>query len=102
MTGSRPRPTPTRAGRRECDSVRLMSRGAWSMAGRLAASRKAEATKGTKGRPALFDGALDVTVSAPNHVFVHGRGVYAELGGSLHASGTTSRLAIASGIASVK
>jgi translocation and assembly module TamB len=60
-------------------------------AARLAAMRKAEALKGTKGRPALFDGALDVTVSAPNHVFVHGRGVYAELGGSLHVSGTTGR-----------
>jgi translocation and assembly module TamB len=56
----------------------------------LAARRKAEAVKGNKGRPALFNATLDVTVSAPNHVFVHGRGVNAELGGSVHVSGTTN------------
>src|SRR5690606_26565851 len=51
---------------------------------RLAAARKAEAAEKSngKGRQALFNAALDVTVSAPNHVFVHGRGVNAELGGS--------------------
>jgi translocation and assembly module TamB len=59
-------------------------------AARLAAARKAEALKGNKRRPALFDAALDVTVSAPNHVFIHGRGVNAELGGSLHVGGTTN------------
>jgi translocation and assembly module TamB len=59
---------------------------------RLAAARKAEAAKNSKGkgRQALFNAALDVTVSAPNHVFVHGRGVNAELGGSLHVGGTTN------------
>lgn len=59
---------------------------------RLAAARKAEAAKSRngKGRQALFNAALDVTVSAPNHVFVHGRGVDAELGGSLHVGGTTN------------
>ncbi|MBN8956468.1 MAG: translocation/assembly module TamB domain-containing protein [Rhizobiales bacterium] len=58
-------------------------------AARLAAARKAEAAK-SKKRAALFDAALDVTVSAPNHVFVHGRGVDAELGGSVHVGGTTN------------
>lgn len=60
-------------------------------AARLAAARKAEAAKSKgKGRQALFNAALDVTVSAPNHVFIHGRGVDAELGGSLHVGGTTN------------
>jgi translocation and assembly module TamB len=60
---------------------------------RLAAARKAEAARNSKGkgRQALFNAALDVTVSAPNHVFVHGRGVNAELGGSLHVGGTTDK-----------
>lgn len=59
---------------------------------RIAAERKAEAAKNSKGkgRQALFNAALDVTVSAPNHIFVHGRGVNAELGGSLHIGGTTN------------
>lgn len=59
---------------------------------RLAAARKAEAARDNKGkgRQALFNAALDVTVSAPNHIFVHGRGVDAELGGSLHVGGTTN------------
>ncbi|WP_407168851.1 translocation/assembly module TamB domain-containing protein [Bradyrhizobium sp. ORS 111] len=59
-------------------------------AARLAAVRKAEASKGSKGRAALFNAALDVSVSAPNHVFIHGRGVNAEVGGSVHVGGTTN------------
>lgn len=59
-------------------------------AARLAAERTAEALKGSKGRAALFNAALDVTVSAPNHVFIHGRGVTAELGGSVQVGGTTN------------
>ncbi|VIO77624.1 translocation/assembly module TamB domain-containing protein [Bradyrhizobium ivorense] len=59
-------------------------------AARLAAVRKVEALKGNKGRAALFNAALDVAVSAPNHVFIHGRGVTAELGGSVHVGGTTN------------
>lgn len=60
---------------------------------RLAAARKAEAAEKSngKGRQALFNAALDVTVSAPNHIFVHGRGVNAELGGSLQVGGTTNK-----------
>lgn len=59
---------------------------------RLTMARKAEAArnKKNKGRQALFNAALDVTVSAPNHIFVHGHGVNAELGGSLHVGGTTN------------
>lgn len=59
-------------------------------AARLAAERKAETLKGNKGSPALFNASLDVTVSAPNHVFIHGRGATAELGGSIHVGGTTN------------
>ncbi|OAF15469.1 hypothetical protein AYJ54_39525 [Bradyrhizobium centrolobii] len=59
-------------------------------AARLAAAREAETPKGNKGRQALFNAGLDVTVSAPNHVFIHGRGVTAELGGSVHVGGTTN------------
>ncbi len=63
-------------------------------ADRIAAERKAAeaAAKAAKGksREALFNAALDVTVSAPNHVFIHGRGVDAELGGTLHVGGTTN------------
>ncbi|NEU96106.1 translocation/assembly module TamB domain-containing protein [Bradyrhizobium uaiense] len=59
-------------------------------AARLAAARKAETPKGSKERSALFNASLDVTVSAPNHVFIHGRGVTAELGGSVHVGGTSN------------
>ncbi|WP_454621178.1 translocation/assembly module TamB domain-containing protein [Bradyrhizobium cenepequi] len=59
-------------------------------AARLAAARKAETLKGKKGRPALFNASLDVMVSAPNHVFIHGRGATAELSGSIHVGGTTN------------
>lgn len=57
---------------------------------RIATARKAAAQKAGKQREALFNAKLDVTVSAPNHVFVHGRGINAELGGSLHVGGTTN------------
>ncbi|MBR0939224.1 translocation/assembly module TamB domain-containing protein [Bradyrhizobium jicamae] len=57
-------------------------------AARLAAAR--ETPKGNKKRWAPFNAALDVTVSAPNHVFIHGRGVTAELGGSVHVGGTSN------------
>ncbi|MBR0900101.1 translocation/assembly module TamB domain-containing protein [Bradyrhizobium tropiciagri] len=59
-------------------------------AARLAAARKAEALRGSKRRAALFNAALEVSVSAPNHVFIHGRGVTAELGGSVRVGGTTN------------
>ena len=56
-------------------------------AARLAMEAKAKARAGRK--PA-FDAALDLAVSAPNHVFVHGRGIDAELGGKLRLQGRLS------------
>ncbi|MEJ2431680.1 MAG: translocation/assembly module TamB domain-containing protein [Pseudolabrys sp.] len=56
-------------------------------AARLAMEAKAKARAGRK--PA-FDAALDLAVSAPNHLFVHGRGIDAELGGHLRLRGRLS------------
>ncbi len=54
---------------------------------------KAEAAKPSarrKGRPAApFDATLDVAVSAPNRIFVRGRGIDAELGGDLRLTGSS-------------
>lgn len=52
--------------------------------------KPAKTGAGAKGRPALFDAALDVAVSAPNRIFVRGRGVDAELGGALRVIGSTA------------
>lgn len=60
-------------------------------AARLAAQRKAQARSSRGGRPApAFDAALAITVSAPNRVFIRGRGIDAELGGELRVGGTSS------------
>ncbi len=40
-------------------------------------------------KPALTI-ALDLTLSAPQQVFIRGRGLYAELGGKIHIGGTTA------------
>ncbi|MDB5510834.1 MAG: uncharacterized protein JWR08_317 [Enterovirga sp.] len=45
--------------------------------------------KGGRAAPA-FDASLDVLLSAPGHIYVRGRGLNAELGGELRASGTLS------------
>ncbi|MEY5038134.1 MAG: hypothetical protein RL472_1240, partial [Pseudomonadota bacterium] len=45
------------------------------------------------GRTGRGDLALDVTISAPNRVFVRGRGLDAELGGEVRLLGTLSALA---------
>jgi translocation and assembly module TamB len=55
------------------------------------ADAKTKAASGTKGRNAIFDAGLDVTISAPNRIFVRGRGVDAELGGLLRVTGTTNK-----------
>lgn len=34
--------------------------------------------------------ALDVTVTAPNQIFVRGQGIFAELGGTIHLTGTSN------------
>jgi translocation and assembly module TamB len=52
---------------------------------RLALMAKA---KGSGARAPLFDATLALTISAASHIFVRGRGVYAELGGDLHVSGS--------------
>ena len=41
-------------------------------------------------RGPAFDAALDLTLSAPNRIFVRGRGVDAELGGDLRLTGTSA------------
>lgn len=58
-------------------------------AARLAAQRKARPVGRGQGRPApAFDAALALTVSAPNRVFIRGRGIDAELGGAIRVGGT--------------
>ena len=52
---------------------------------RLAQIAKA---KGPGGRAPLIDATLALTISAANRVFVRGRGIFAELGGDLHVSGS--------------
>ncbi|WP_197430414.1 translocation/assembly module TamB domain-containing protein, partial [Methylobacterium sp. CCH5-D2] len=45
---------------------------------------------GKRGRAAApFDATLDVRVEAPNRIFVRGRGIDAELGGSLRVTGSS-------------
>ncbi|GLS45037.1 translocation/assembly module TamB domain-containing protein [Methylobacterium brachythecii] len=55
------------------------------------ADRKAQiAAAGRKGKPAApFDAALDLVISAPNRIFVRGRGIDAELGGELRVTGSS-------------
>ncbi len=43
-----------------------------------------------QGRAPAFDAVLDLALSAPNRIFVRGRGVDAELGGQLRLTGTLS------------
>ena len=44
--------------------------------------------KAVRGRAPLFDATLNMTISAANRIFVRGRGIYAEVGGSLHVAGS--------------
>ncbi|MGA9824421.1 MAG: translocation/assembly module TamB domain-containing protein [Methylocystis sp.] len=60
----------------------------------LALQRK---QKAAAGRPSTFDVALDVKVSAPNRIFVRGRGIDAEFGGELKISGTAQNPKIIGG-----
>lgn len=76
---------------RPVDGIRHI-RATGTAAARLAAQRKAQqnaAKRGGRGAPA-FDAALAITVSAPNRVFIRGRGIDAELGGELRVGGTSS------------
>ncbi|WP_284246190.1 translocation/assembly module TamB domain-containing protein, partial [Methylobacterium haplocladii] len=55
------------------------------------ADRKAQvAAAGRRGKSAAaFDATLDLVISAPNRIFVRGRGIDAELGGELHVTGSS-------------
>lgn len=57
----------------------------------LRADRKAAVTPGKRQKkPAVpFDATLDVRIEAPSRIFVRGRGIDAELGGSLRVTGTS-------------
>ncbi|AMJ59495.1 translocation/assembly module TamB domain-containing protein [Bosea sp. PAMC 26642] len=67
-------------------------------AARLAADRKARPAGKGRGRPApAFDAALALTVSAPNRVFIRGRGIDAELGGAIRVGGTLAAPSIDGG-----
>lgn len=56
------------------------------------AARKAATAPGQRSKkPAVpFDATLDVAVDAPSRIFVRGRGIDAELGGSLRVTGTSA------------
>jgi translocation and assembly module TamB len=57
-----------------------------------AKARLALDEKAKRGRAASpFNAALAIVVSAPNRVFVRGRGIDAELGGELKVNGTTNK-----------
>lgn len=67
-------------------------------AARLAAARKAQPARKGGGRPApAFDAALALVVSAPNRVFIRGRGIDAELGGEIRVGGTLAAPALDGG-----
>jgi translocation and assembly module TamB len=67
-------------------------------AARLAAERKARPAPRAGSRPApAFDAALAFTVSAPNRVFIRGRGIDAELGGEIRVNGTLAAPALHGG-----
>lgn len=53
---------------------------------RQAIEKEEKARKRTKRAPP-FDAGLDLTISAPNRVFVRGRGIDAELGGDMRLTG---------------
>ena len=54
------------------------------------AEREAQVAAGRRAKSAApFDATLDVAVSAPNRIFVRGRGIDAELGGDLRLTGSS-------------
>lgn len=56
---------------------------------RLALDQKAKGKGGRAAPP--FDAVLDLTLNAPGQIFVRGRGLDAELGGSLRLTGTLAK-----------
>jgi translocation and assembly module TamB len=63
---------------------------------RLAAEKRQASARRAGPAAVPFDATLDIALSAPNRVFVRGRGVDAELGGDLRLTGT-SRAPVAVG-----
>ncbi len=67
---------------------------------RTARARLAQnaAAKGRNGRAApAFNASLDLTLNAPGRIYVRGRGLNAELGGSIRVTGTLAQPAINGG-----
>jgi translocation and assembly module TamB len=57
---------------------------------RIGASGKTAGKNGGKAADAAFVAALDLTINAPNNVFVRGMGIESELGGKLTLKGTNT------------
>jgi translocation and assembly module TamB len=57
----------------------------------LERKQKESAAKKSAAKSSGFDAALDLAISAPNRIFVRGRGVDAEFGGELRLSGTLQK-----------
>ena len=59
-------------------------------AARLAADAKARQARARGRAGPVFDAVLALTVSAPNRVFIRGRGIDAELGGEIRVGGSST------------
>ena len=66
------------------------------------AARKAEAQRARQLRTPVFKALLDIAVSSPGRVFVHGHGLNAELGGDLTITGDSDQPKIVGSYASVR
>lgn len=73
--------------RPDADVVRTLERAGLTLAG-IDVTRGGNAASGAGARP-VSRYPLDLTIAAPARIFVRGRGLDAELGGSLHLSGDT-------------
>ena len=82
---------------RPVDGIRHVN-AAGTVARRLAEQNRAIKVASQRSRRAApFEAVLALTVSAPNRVFVRGRGIDAELGGDLRVNGTLSNPQIGGG-----
>lgn len=82
---------------RPVDGIRHI-RPTGTAAARLAAQKRAARPAARGGRPTpAFDAALALTISAPNRVFIRGRGIDAELGGQIRVGGTLAAPALDGG-----
>jgi translocation and assembly module TamB len=80
------------------DVVHLRDSAAVRDTRRRAGFGKGGAEEGGGGRPV----ALDIAISAPNRIFVRGRGLDAEFGGSLRIGGTTAAIAPSGGFTMIR